>query len=36
VRKAGVIAGDDLENLTQVLGDGAQKLTGVLRNYLNS
>jgi ADP-ribosylation factor GTPase-activating protein 2/3 len=36
VRKAGVIAGDDLENLTQVIGEGAQKLTGVLRNYLNN
>lgn len=36
VRKAGVIAGDDLDNLTQALGEGAQKITGALRNYLNS
>ena len=35
MRKAGAIAGDDLENLTHVLGAGAQKLTGALRNYLN-
>ena len=36
VRKAGVIAGDDLENLTQVLGEGASKLQGAIRSYLNS
>ena len=28
VRKFGVTAGDDLENLTQVLGEGASKLQG--------
>lgn len=28
VRKFGVTAGDDLENLTQVLGEGATKLQG--------
>lgn len=27
--------GDDLENLTQVLGEGASKLQGAIRNYLN-
>ncbi|KAF2019289.1 ArfGap-domain-containing protein [Aaosphaeria arxii CBS 175.79] len=36
VRKFGVTAGDDLENLTNLLGDGAQKLQGAIRNYLNS
>ncbi|KAI9720215.1 MAG: hypothetical protein M1812_003033 [Candelaria pacifica] len=36
VRKFGVTAGDDLENLTQVLGEGATKLQGAIRNYLNS
>ena len=30
VRKFGVTAGDDLENLTNVLGEGAQKLQGTL------
>ena len=30
VRKFGVTAGDDLENLTQVLGEGASKLQGQL------
>jgi ADP-ribosylation factor GTPase-activating protein 2/3 len=36
VRKFGNTAGDDLENLTQVLGEGATKLQGVIRNYMNS
>ncbi|KUJ10389.1 ArfGap-domain-containing protein [Mollisia scopiformis] len=36
VRKFGVTAGDDLENLTQVLGEGASKLQGAIRSYLNS
>lgn len=36
VRKFGVTAGDDLENLTQVLGEGATKLQGAIRSYLNS
>ena len=35
VRKFGVTAGDDLENLSNVLGEGAQKLQGAIRNYLN-
>jgi ADP-ribosylation factor GTPase-activating protein 2/3 len=35
VRKFGVTAGDDLDNLTQVLGEGASKLQGAIRNYLN-
>ncbi|KAG9234941.1 hypothetical protein BJ875DRAFT_288121 [Amylocarpus encephaloides] len=35
VRKFGVTAGDDLDNLTQVLGEGATKLQGAIRSYLN-
>ncbi|EHK99418.1 putative ADP-ribosylation factor GTPase-activating protein AGD9 [Glarea lozoyensis 74030] len=35
VRKFGVTAGDDLDNLTQVLGEGASKLQGAIRSYLN-
>lgn len=36
IRKFGITAGDDLENLTQVLGEGASKLQGAIRNYLGS
>ncbi|KAL4784369.1 GTPase-activating protein arf [Aspergillus varians] len=36
VRKFGITAGDDLENLTQLVGDGATKLQGAIRSYLNS
>jgi len=36
VRKFGLTAGDDLENLTNMLGEGATKLQGAVRNYLNS
>ncbi|KAL9062342.1 MAG: hypothetical protein Q9157_009009 [Trypethelium eluteriae] len=36
VRKFGVTAGDDLENLTHLLGEGASRLQGAIRNYLNS
>lgn len=36
VRKFGVTAADDLENLSTVLGEGASKLQGAIRNYLNS
>lgn len=35
VRKFGLTAGDDLENLSQVLGEGAVKLQGAVRAYLN-
>ena len=35
VRKFGITAGDDLENLSNLLGDGATKLQGAIRNYLN-
>lgn len=35
VRKFGITAGDDIENLTSMLGDGASKLQGAIRNYLN-
>ncbi|KAF1843354.1 ArfGap-domain-containing protein [Cucurbitaria berberidis CBS 394.84] len=36
VRKFGITAGDDLENLSSMLGEGATKLQGAIRNYLNS
>ncbi|KAF2201470.1 arf GTPase-activating protein, variant [Delitschia confertaspora ATCC 74209] len=36
IRKFGNTAGDDLENLTAALGDGAQRLQGAIRSYLNS
>ncbi|KAK4692420.1 ADP-ribosylation factor GTPase-activating protein 2/3, partial [Lecanoromycetidae sp. Uapishka_2] len=36
VRKFGVTAGDDLENLTNVLGEGASKLQSAIRSYLNT
>ncbi|EON66046.1 hypothetical protein W97_05289 [Coniosporium apollinis CBS 100218] len=35
VRKFGVTAGDDLDNLTNLLGEGATRLQGAIRNYLN-
>ena len=35
VRRFGITAGDDLENLTQALGAGATKLQGAIRNYLS-
>ncbi|KAL3470150.1 hypothetical protein BJX99DRAFT_56227 [Aspergillus californicus] len=36
VRRFGITAGDDLENLTQLMGDGATKLQGAIRTYLNN
>ena len=36
VRRFGVTTADDLENLTHVLGEGATKLQGAIRTYLNS
>ncbi|KAL6173608.1 ADP-ribosylation factor GTPase activating protein [Exserohilum turcicum] len=36
VRKFGLTAGDDLENLTNMLGEGATRLQGAVRAYLNS
>jgi len=36
VRKFGITAGDDLENLTSMMGEGATRLQGAIRNYLNS
>ena len=36
VRKFGVTAGDDLENLTNVLGEGASKLQGQIRSSISS
>jgi ADP-ribosylation factor GTPase-activating protein 2/3 len=34
IRKFGITAGDDLENLTQLVGEGAGRLQGAIRNYL--
>ena len=36
VRRFGITAGDDIENLTSMLGEGAVKLQGAIRNYLNN
>ena len=36
IRKFGITAGDDLENLTAALGDGATRLQGAIRSYLGS
>jgi ADP-ribosylation factor GTPase-activating protein 2/3 len=36
IRKFGITAGDDLDNLTSVLGEGASRLQGAIRNYLGS
>ena len=36
VRRFGITAGDDLENLTHLLGEGAGKLQGAIRAYLGS
>ena len=36
VRKFGITAGDDLENLISVAGEGSRRLRGAIRNYLNS
>ncbi|KAJ2969822.1 hypothetical protein NUW58_g9883 [Xylaria curta] len=36
IRKFGITAGDDLDNLTNALGEGATRLQGAIRNYLNS
>lgn len=36
VRKFGITAGDDLENLSQLIGEGAGKLQGAITRYLNS
>ncbi|KAK4130204.1 arf GTPase-activating protein [Trichocladium antarcticum] len=36
VRRFGITAGDDLENLTHLLGEGAGRLQGAIRAYLGS
>ncbi|KAG5994964.1 hypothetical protein E4U54_002982 [Claviceps lovelessii] len=36
VRKFGITASDDLENLSNVLGEGASRLQGAIRDYLGS
>jgi ADP-ribosylation factor GTPase-activating protein 2/3 len=35
VRKFGITAGDDLENLTNLAGEAATRLQGAIRSYLN-
>ena len=35
IRRFGITAGDDLENLSSMVGEGAQKLQGAIRDYLN-
>ncbi|CAG8293920.1 unnamed protein product [Penicillium nalgiovense] len=36
IRRFGITAGDDLENLSHLVGEGATKLQGAIRNYLNN
>lgn len=36
VRRFGITAADDLENLTHLLGEGAGRLQGAIRAYLGS
>ena len=36
IRRFGLTAGDDLENLTNVLGEGSRRLQGAIRNYLSN
>ena len=36
VRRFGITAGDDLDNLSQVVGEGATRLQGAIRAYLGS
>ncbi|KAL9083043.1 MAG: hypothetical protein Q9159_006022 [Coniocarpon cinnabarinum] len=36
IRKFGITAGDDLDNVRELLGEGATRLQGAIRNYLNS
>ncbi|KAK3491762.1 hypothetical protein B0T13DRAFT_477625 [Neurospora crassa] len=36
IRKFGITASDDLENLTQMVGEGAGRLQGAIRAYLGS
>ena len=36
IRKMGITAGDDLENLISVAGEGGRRLRGAVARYLNS
>lgn len=36
VRKFGITASDDLENLTNLVGEGATRLQGAIRSYLGN
>ena len=35
VRRFGIAAGDDLDNMTQMLGEGATRLQGAIRALMN-
>ncbi|MBE7182486.1 MAG: hypothetical protein INR71_14990, partial [Terriglobus roseus] len=35
VRRFGLTAGDDLENISQLVGEGSRMLRGAINNYLN-
>ncbi|KAI9671105.1 MAG: ADP-ribosylation factor GTPase activating protein, ER-Golgi transport [Alyxoria varia] len=36
VRRFGITAGDDLESISSLVGEGATRLQGAIRNYLNN
>ena len=36
IRRMGLTAGDDLENLINVAGEGGRRLRGAVARYLNS
>lgn len=36
IRKMGLTAGDDLENIINVAGEGGRRLRGAVARYLNS
>ncbi|OQD67584.1 hypothetical protein PENPOL_c003G05619 [Penicillium polonicum] len=36
IRRFGITAGDDIENLSHLVGEGATKLQGAIRSYLNN
>ena len=36
VRRFGITAGDDLDNLTETMGNVTEKLQGAIRSYLSN